>query len=142
MADGLSRVLPAVHLATLTVPAILDVDIVSREVARDPKLMKIIQQLQDDPDSVSMFEWIQGKLLYKKMLVLTKDSSLILAVLHTFHDSVMGEHSRFLRTYKRLTGELYCKGMKSDVRKYVSECLRSVRRTNKWLPLPLVFYNH
>lgn len=123
VADGLSRVLPAVHLNQLVAPAILDVGIVSREVAQDVKLQGIIRRLNEDPDSVPKFEWLQGKLLYKKWLVLSKTSSLIPSVLHTFHDSVLGGHSSFLRTYKRLTGELYWEGMKGDVKKYVAECL-------------------
>lgn len=123
VADGLSRVLPAVQLQHLVAPAILDMGIVSREVGQDVKLMGIIQRLQQDPDSVPKFEWIQGKLLYKKRLVLSKTSSLIPSVLHTFNDLVLGGHSGFLRTYKRLTGELYWEGMKGDVKKYVTECL-------------------
>lgn len=34
----------------------------------------------------------------------------------------MGGHSGFLRTYKRMAGELYWSGMKTDVRKYVESC--------------------
>lgn len=85
VADGLSRVLPAVHLVHLVAPAVLDVDIVSREVRQDPKLTKIIHQLQQDADSVPKFEWLQGKLLYKKRLVLSKSSTLLPSVLRTFH---------------------------------------------------------
>lgn len=108
-------------------------DIVSREVAHDEKLSGIIQKLKDDPDSVPKFEWIQGKLLYKRRLVLSKTSSLIPSVLHTFYDSVLGGHSGFLRTYKRLIGELYWEGMKGDVKKYVAECL--VCQQNKTLAM-------
>lgn len=123
VADGLSRVTPVVHLAALQVPPILNVETVSKEVAQDDKLLGIINQLKEDPDSVPKFEWIQGKLLYKKRLVLAKNSSLIPSVLHTFHDSVMGGHLGFLRTYKRLRGELYWEGMKNDVKNYVAACL-------------------
>ncbi|TYK10349.1 Retrotransposable element Tf2 [Cucumis melo var. makuwa] len=70
---------------------------------------------------------------YKNRLVLTKTSSLIPAVLNTFHDSVVGGHSGFLRTYKRLTSELYWEGMKSDVKRHCEECLTCQR--NKTLAL-------
>ncbi|TYK28181.1 polyprotein [Cucumis melo var. makuwa] len=66
-------------------------------------------------------------------LVLSKTSSLIPAMLHTFHDSIVGGHSGFLRTYKRLTAELYWEGMKSDVKKHCEECLTCQR--NKTLAL-------
>lgn len=39
-----------------------------------------------------------------------------------FHDSMLGGHSGFLCTYKRMTGELYWPGMKADIKKYVEEC--------------------
>ena len=53
---------------------------------------------------------------------MSKTSSLIPRLLHTFHGSILGGHSGFLRTYKRINGELYWKGMKVDVKRYVEEC--------------------
>ncbi|KAL0550401.1 hypothetical protein IC582_014911 [Cucumis melo] len=72
-------------------------------------------------------------LRYKDRLVLSKKSALILAVLNTYHDSVVGGHSGFLRTYKRLASELYGEGMKTDVQKHCEECLKCQR--NKTLAL-------
>lgn len=65
--------------------------------------------------------------------MLSKSSTSIPTVLHTYHVSVFGIHSGFLRTYKRLTGELYWEGMKGDVKKYVEECVACQR--NKSLAL-------
>lgn len=59
--------------------------------------------------------------MYKGRLVITADSQLILTILHTYHDSVLGGHSRFPRTYKRLTSEVYKQGMKGTVKRYVEE---------------------
>lgn len=39
-----------------------------------------------------------------------------------YHDSVLGGHSGFLRTYKCLTGELYWPGIKGDTKNYVEKC--------------------
>lgn len=61
--------------------------------------------------------------IYKNRLVISHTSFLIPELLSTFHDSVIGGHSSYLRTYKRMTGELYWKGMKKDVRKYADSCL-------------------
>ncbi|KAA0033504.1 transposon Tf2-1 polyprotein isoform X1 [Cucumis melo var. makuwa] len=55
------------------------------------------------------------------------------AMLSTYHDSVVGGHSGFLRTYKRLASELYWTGMKADVKKHCEECL--VCQRNKTLAL-------
>ncbi|KAL0537585.1 hypothetical protein IC582_026566 [Cucumis melo] len=54
-------------------------------------------------------------------------------MLSTYHDSVVGGHSGFLRTYKRLASELYWTGMKADVKKHCEECL--VCQRNKTLAL-------
>ena len=61
--------------------------------------------------------------------MLSKTSTLILA-LHTshdsalggHHDSALGGHSGFLRTYKRMNGEIHWVGMKNDVKRYAEKC--------------------
>ena len=45
----------------------------------------------------------------------------------------MGGHSGFLRTYKRIAGELYWQGMKAVIKKYCAECL--ICQRNKTLCL-------
>lgn len=96
--EALSDMPPIVHLATLTVPAILDAEVIRKEVEQDPILSKVIADLREDPDSVPRFSLQQGKLMYKGRLVLTQNSSLIKAALHTYHDSVFDGHLGFLRT--------------------------------------------
>ena len=73
-------------------------------------------------DQGGKYQWNNGRLLYKGRMVLSLNSSLIPRVLHTFHDSILGGHSGFLRTYKRMSGELFWKGMKAEVKRYVEEC--------------------
>lgn len=121
-ADALSRVPPDVEFRSITVPNILDVETVKGEVQKDADLMKIIKKLEEDPDSVPKFTLHQGTLLYKNRLVLSKNSELLGNILHAYHDSILGGHSGFLRTYKRLTGELYWEGMKGHVKEYVAKC--------------------
>ena len=70
----------------------------------------------------SKYRWENGRLWYKNIIVLSKHSSMISNLLHTFHNSVLGGHSRFLKTYKRMSGELHWKGMKTDVKNYVEQC--------------------
>lgn len=122
-ADALSRLPPVAHLAHMAVPAIIDVAVLQEEVRNDDHLNSIIQKLQDDSDDMSKFALQQGVLKYKGRLVISKSSSLLPAILHLYHDSVLGGHSGFLRTYKRLTSDLYWVGMKADIKKYVEECL-------------------
>lgn len=56
-AYALSRVPPAVHLAYLCAPTILDVEIIKIEVLTDPKLKEVIAKLEQDVDSVPGFVW-------------------------------------------------------------------------------------
>lgn len=73
----------------LTSPALLDVDLVLKEVEHDNELQKVIAILKDNLEGKPKYQWLQGRLLYKGRLVLSR-SSLIPAFLHTFHDSVFG----------------------------------------------------
>ena len=106
----------------MTTSELVDVQVVLREVKQDEKLLKIIETLKKDPEGKANFQWKDDKLWYKGKLVLSRNSSLIPSLLHTYHDLVLGGHSRFLRTYKMMNGELHWLGMKADVKKYVELC--------------------
>lgn len=106
-ADALSRIPEHAKLNTITVPTLVDTTLIQAEVQADSKHKPILAQLDQDPDSVPKYAMEQNQLFYENQLVLSATSVLIPAILHTFHDSVIGEHSGFLCTYKRLTCELY-----------------------------------
>lgn len=120
-ADALSRLPPVAHLAHLVVPTLLDIDVITREVQSDPNLSIVINRLQNDPYDTSRFSLQRGILKYKGRLVISKTSSLIPTILHTYHDSILEGHLGFLHTDKRLTADLYWEGMKMDVKKYIEE---------------------
>lgn len=88
---------------------------------KDVKLVVIIEQLKNDDDSVLQYFFQQGIFMYKGRLVMSKTSKLILAILHTYHDSVFGSRSGFLHTYEPLTRELNWEGVKIDIN--VEECM-------------------
>ena len=121
-ADALSRMEPLVELNTIMTTEILDMEVVIKEVEKDDELQKIITESKRDTGKHAKYQWSGGRLFYKGGVVLSKTSSLIPTLLHTFHDSILGGHSGFLRTYKRMSGELYCHGMKEEVKKYVETC--------------------
>ncbi|TYK19775.1 ty3-gypsy retrotransposon protein [Cucumis melo var. makuwa] len=123
---------------------LLDIDIVTTEVEKDEELQGIIEILKEDPEGKANYQWKAGNLFYKGRLVLSRKSTLIPSLLHTFHDSVLGGHSGFLRTYKRMNGEIQWMGMKNDVKKYVEQCEICQRNKTEALapagllqPLPL-----
>lgn len=99
-ADALSRMPAIVELSQITVPFIIDKFQIQAEVAEDEELQKVIEALEIDPDTHPNFHLHQGQLHYKNRIVISSKSSIIPTILHTFHDSIMGGHSGFLRTYK------------------------------------------
>lgn len=64
----------------------------------------------------------QELLFFRGRVVLLPTSTWISRILHDFHDSVIGSHSRFLRTYKRVLAVFFSKGMKKSIKDYVSNC--------------------
>ncbi|KAL0556065.1 hypothetical protein IC582_004570 [Cucumis melo] len=132
--DALSRKSSDVQLYGLSVPVTVDLKVTKEEVDKDPKFQKIIaemKELEDQKESKYCLE--NGMPKYKDRLVLTKNSTLIPAILDTYHNSVVSGHSGFLRTYKRGSNEWYWEGMKVDIKKHCDECLTCQR--NKSLAL-------
>ena len=86
-------------------------------------MCKIIQQLQHDPNSLDKFVWKNDFLWYHYLLHLCKISQLKHKVLPELHTSLIGGHSRFLKIYHMIKKEFFWEGLKTDVQKFVSECL-------------------
>lgn len=124
--NALSRVSPTMDLYSLSTTNIVDLETIKKEVKKDPKLQKIVAEMSGSTEATEgKFSIQHGMWKYKNRLVISKSSVLIPTILHIYHDSVLEGHLGFLRTYKRLTAELYWEGMKTDVEKYCDECLVS-----------------
>ncbi|KAA0043665.1 Transposon Ty3-G Gag-Pol polyprotein [Cucumis melo var. makuwa] len=135
-ADALSRKPVEVHLFGLSVPITIDLEVIKKEVFQDPRYVKIVEEIKQlDELAESKYSLQNGLLMYKNRLVILKHSSLIPAILDTFHNSVIGGHSGFLRTYKRVAGELYWDGMNADIKKHCEECLTCQRSKSLALSL-------
>ncbi|TYK14452.1 transposon Tf2-1 polyprotein isoform X1 [Cucumis melo var. makuwa] len=132
--DALFRMPAEVELKGLSVPVTVDLELIKKEVHQDPKFQKLIAELRELEDRQNNKYSLQNDVLkYKDRLVVSKTSSLISSILHTYHNSVVGGHSRFLRTYKRISSDLYWEGTKTDIKKHCEECL--VCQRNKSLAL-------
>lgn len=60
--------------------------------------------------------------MYKGLVIIPRNSRLVLLFLTEFHSSPIGGHSDFFRTYKKISSIFYWEGMKNDVKKFVAEC--------------------
>ena len=108
--------------STLTILKFLELETWAKEVNKDDRLSKIIRDLLVNSISHPRY-FLQGnKLFFKGKLVLPRTSSQILILLVEFHNSLIGGHFGFFRTYKRLIAIVYWEGMKCDVHKFVLEC--------------------
>lgn len=72
------------------------------EVQGDEKLKAIVQALLADPTSQTGFQLKGGRLYHEGRIVVPKQSPRIAWFLHEFHDTAVGGHSGYLRTYKKM----------------------------------------
>jgi hypothetical protein len=125
VADALSRKDEDVE-AFLCVISIIQPDWIIEardEWKNDEKVWTLIQRLQQDSSASDTFTWKNDSLWYKDLLYLCKNSQLKQKVLLELHTSPVGGHSGFLKTYHRVKKEFFWDGLKTDVQRFVAECL-------------------
>jgi hypothetical protein len=93
------------------------------EWKNDEKVWTLVQRLQQDSSISDTFTWKNYSLWYKDHLYLCKNSQLKQNVLLKFHTSPVGGHSGFLKTYHRVKKEFFWDFLKTDVQRFVAECL-------------------
>ncbi|KAK9125601.1 hypothetical protein Scep_014447 [Stephania cephalantha] len=120
-ADALSR-FPCMDLQSLTTISFLDVDLLHSEVLRDPFLCPILHALQQGTDAPPGWSLFRDHLRYDDRMVISATSSLKGQILSEFHASPIGGHGGFLKTFKRISAELFWVGMKKDIKDFVATC--------------------
>ncbi|KAI5416307.1 hypothetical protein KIW84_041381 [Lathyrus oleraceus] len=103
-ADSLSRQMQYSHITTVQSEAWNGLE---EEVQQDEKLKGIVQALLADPLSQKGFQLKGGRLYYEGRIVVPKGSPRISWILNEFHDTAVGGHSGYLRTYKRISSVVY-----------------------------------
>ncbi|KAG7586410.1 Retrotransposon gag domain [Arabidopsis thaliana x Arabidopsis arenosa] len=133
-ADGLSRMqqplfCSPLSLLALTVPAVLQLHDIYKEIEEDSAIQAQISLVQTTPEKYVNYQVQAGKLWYKRRLVISKTSKFIPLLLQEYHDSKLGGHAGILKTKKRIQHMFHWEGLQRDVQKYVSEC--AVCQTHK-----------
>ena len=80
---------------------------------------KVIENLKQGQGKHLSFEYKQGVLFFKDRLVVAETSSWILKLMEEFHATPQGGHSGFFGTYRHLASNLFWKGMKGDIMRFV-----------------------
>ena len=125
-ADSLSRQMQYVHITTVQCEAWEGLE---EEVQGDEKLKAIVQALLADRSSQTDFQLKGGMLCHEGRIVVPKQSPRIAWFLHEFHDTAMGGHSGYLRTYKKIASVVYWEGMRKRIHEYVQACEVCQRNT-------------
>ena len=79
--------------------------------------------MQEDPSTSNTFIWKNDSLWYKNHLYFCKNSQLKQNIIFELHTSPLGGRSGFLKTYPKVKKEFFWDGLKSDIQKFVVECL-------------------
>lgn len=101
--DALSKRAELQTLTGISSLSLLFMANLQQDTLCDPVSQAIIDSLRDDTCAKRGYT-LSGQLLnYKKRLYVPNCNSWRQKIMREFHDGTMGGHSRFLRTYKRLT---------------------------------------
>lgn len=129
-ADSLSRQMQYAHITTIQCEACEGLE---EEIRKDDKLRSIVQTLILDPASQKGFQLKGGRLYHEGRVVIPRNSPRISWILNEFHDTAVGGHSGYLRTYKRIASVVYWEGMRKRIQEYVQAC--EVCQRNKYQTL-------
>ena len=125
VANALSRKDEDVEALLCTI-SIIQLDWINEareEWKNEEEVRALIRNLQQDSSTSDTFSWQNDSLWYKDRLYLCKNSQLKQKILMELHTSPLGGHSGFLKTYHRVKKEFFWDGLKSDIQKFVVECL-------------------
>lgn len=96
-------------------------ELIAKTHAED-KWKKVIDDLKHGRKTYPNFTYDHGVLLFKGRVVISRRSVWIPKLLKEFHETPIGGHSGFYRTYRRMATNLYWQGMKEDICKFVQGC--------------------
>jgi hypothetical protein len=95
---------------------------ICQEWFQDPKLYRLIQQLQQDPHASLGYSWHNEDLRYKGNLYLSKQYHFKSIVISGLHASPSVGHPGFHKTYERIKRSFFWEGMKHGIHTCVVEC--------------------
>lgn len=122
-ADALSRKPHSGELLTLTIPYCVEIADIRSGLQQDPHTNTILKKLMADPSSMQDYSLANQLLFYKARLVIPDVSSIKLKLLEEVHNTPVGGHGGFLKTFKRLSSQYVWPKMKHEVIFFVQQCL-------------------
>ncbi|CAA7022526.1 unnamed protein product [Microthlaspi erraticum] len=127
-ADGLSRIVheesaPTFNqLFSLTVPTNLQLQDIYKEIDADAQIQEQLKRVMDGTEENKEYTVVDGKLRFKRRLVIPRSSKHLPLILHEYHTGLVGGHSGVLKTLKRIQSVFYWRKMTKDIQQFVAEC--------------------
>lgn len=106
----------------LTAPLSIDMDELVLQVEKDEALQRIIKGVLNKEKEYEGYTVVKGVLFKERRLMIPPNSLFIQALLMQFHASIIGGHEGVLKTFKRMSREVYWPGMKSDITEFIKSC--------------------
>lgn len=110
-----------------------------KEIENDVNIQCLLQKSRDGVLNNSNYQILDGKLWYKRRLVLPKESRFIPVILRECHDTKMGGYYDVLKTLKRVQQSFYWEEIYKRIQQYVLECsIFQTHRNSTFSPAGLV----
>lgn len=121
VADALSRRWEEADLANITIVTPTWIDEAKESYIDDPKIQKLIQQLQSQTP-LPNYRMTDGLIQYKGKLLNGKGAGLRERLIEAIHTDPNKRRSSVHGTYQRAKGVFYWKGLKGAILDYVTSC--------------------
>ncbi|PNY17781.1 Ty3/gypsy retrotransposon protein [Trifolium pratense] len=123
-ADALSRasVIVTNELYLLTVPNLLFMEELRKELSTDSVYLELCRKIQADPSLFPKFKLTNGWLSYNGRIWISPNSRFKTLLLQEYHDSLSAGHAGISKTMKRLSENFYWEHMKQDVQNHIRHC--------------------
>ena len=109
-------------LCLISFPCPTWIDDLKARYSSSYEVQQVLKQLQTENNRPEFFSFHNGLLLYKGRVFLWPNCDMKAKVLHLVHDSPLGGHAGFLKSYHRLKQDFFWHGMKSDLKLHIKEC--------------------
>lgn len=110
------------------------------EIHQDPVLNKVLGDLLQGTQSYPGFHVINGSLYYNNCRVLPIHSTLIVPLLHEYHNSAIEGHSGEFKTFRRIFTDWYWEGMRKQITQFVCDHLVCQQQKGSHLQLAGLLY--
>jgi len=125
VADALSRVNEdnQASLYMLTMPRLVFIEDLRKELARTPAFKELYEQIQANPTKYPDHSVTSGLILHKGRIWLPSTSSFIKLLLEEFHQTPVGGHMGVQKTLQHLQENFKWDSMRTDVHNFIANCI-------------------